>query len=344
MRRCLELAGQGIGNTAPNPMVGAVLVHAGRIIGEGYHKAHGQYHAEVECLNSVVHENIPLIKQSTLYVSLEPCSHFGKTPPCADIIIKNRIPVVVIGCADSFEKVNGSGIEKLRAAGIRVEVNILLRECRNLNKRFFTFHEKKRPYIILKWAQSKDGKIGGEGGKTVKITNPFTDCIVHKWRSEESAVLAGTRTVLNDDPSLTVRNWAGKNPVRIIIDSDLKIPRNAKVFDDEAKTIILNREKNEKIGSNIFCKTGGESNIAEYAVSCIAKYQINSILIEGGSITLQSFIDAGLWDEARVLTNNKLVIKAGVISPALRGEELISREDIFSDSISIYKNRTNEFL
>ncbi len=344
MKRCLDLAAQGIGNTAPNPMVGAVLVNGGLIIGEGYHKACGGSHAEVECLNSVAQANIDLIHNSTLYVSLEPCSHFGKTPPCADLIIKNRIPSVVIGCEDSFEKVNGSGIEKLRAAGIQVETNILKMECRELNKRFFTFHEKKRPYIILKWAQSKNGKIGGKSGKTIKITNAFTDRLVHKWRSEESGILAGTETVLNDDPALTVRHWTGKNPVRIIFDRDLKIPPAAKVFDGKAKTLILNRNKKETIGNNIFYKTDGQNNIAEYAVSVIAIDQINSIMIEGGSITLQSFINAGLWDEARVLTNNDLFINSGISAPRLINEALIGTQNIFSDSISIYKNCENEFL
>lgn len=344
MNRCLDLAAQGLGNTAPNPMVGAVLVHAGSIIGEGYHKGYGLMHAEAECLNSVRPENIKLIKESTLYVSLEPCSHFGKTPPCADLIIRNNIPVVIVGCADSFEKVNGSGIEKLRAAGIKVEINILQQECRNLNKRFFTFHEKKRPYIILKWAQSKDGKIGGAGGKTIKITDPFTDRLVHKWRSEESAILAGTRTVLNDDPSLTVRNRVGKNPVRVIIDSDLKIPGHAKIFDGQAKTFIMNRKRNETIGSNIFFKMIGEKTVQEHTLSFLTEHELNSVLIEGGSKTLQSFIDAGLWDEARVLTNNELLIGEGISSPALRDRELLSAEHIFSDCISIYKNCGNEFL
>lgn len=343
MNRCLELAGQGIGNTAPNPMVGAVLVHADQIIGEGYHKAYGQIHAEVECLNSVMPENLPLVKESTLYVSLEPCSHFGKTPPCTDLIIRNSIPFVVIGCADSFEKVNGSGVEKLRSAGIQVEINILEQECRKLNKRFFTFHEKKRPYIILKWAQSRDGKMGGAKGEPLKITNTFTDRLVHKWRSEEAAILVGTNTVLSDNPSLTVRNWQGKNPVRVVIDTDLKIPVHAKIFDGDALTLILNNKKHETAGNNIFYKTNDRVTIAQEAVSFLVQNELNSVIIEGGSKTLQSFIDAGLWDEARVLTGD-VMINEGICSPLLSEKELISSENILSDNIALYKSRGNEFL
>ena len=242
MQRCLQLAAMGAGHTAPNPMVGAVLVYADRVIGEGFHRQYGGPHAEVNCINSVTKDDLPLLAKSTLYVSMEPCSHFGKTPPCTDLIIEKKIPTVVIACRDGYHKVNGKGIEKLRAAGINVIVGILEREALELNKRFFTFHQHQRPYIILKWAQSKDGKVaplnlpagrqvphsGGNleqsKGKRLLISNEVTDRLVHKWRSEEAAILVGTNTALQDDPALTTRFWPGRDPVRLVIEMELKLP------------------------------------------------------------------------------------------------------------------------
>ena len=344
MCRCLELAMHGIGCVAPNPMVGAVLVYEGHIIGEGFHQAFGQPHAEVNCLNSVTTEDASLICKSILYVSLEPCNHFGKTPPCTDVIIKNKIPHVVIGCTDSFDKVAGSGIEKLHAAGIKTTLDILHKECREINKRFFTYHEKKRPYIFLKWAQSHDGKIAGEDGKQIKISNAYSDKLVHKWRGEEAAILIGRQTALQDDPALTARHWPGKNPVRIIIDPELKIPLHAKIYNDEAQTIILNSKKSEKKGNIIFYKiSSGETSI-EACLRCLFEKQITSVIIEGGSKTLQNFIDIDLWDEAIIITNKFFQIEKGVTAPILRKEILLKADDLFSDTIKFYKNAGNEFL
>lgn len=344
MRRCIELAKQGAGHVAPNPMVGAVLVHEGRIIGEGYHRQYGDAHAEVNCVDNVQPKDIPYICKSILYVSLEPCAHFGKTPPCADLIIRHRIPHVVIGCSDSFEKVNGSGMQKLLSAGIKTEIGILKEECRALNKRFFTFHEKERPYIILKWAQTANGKTAADGGMTVKISNGTTNKTVHKWRTEEAAIFAGTNTVIQDDPALTARHWPGKNPVRVVVDNELRILSHAKIFREDAQTVIINRQKNEQAGHLLFWKvTDGESFEVAFA-RCLRELQLTSVLIEGGGKILQVFIDAGLWDEARVITNSTLQIPGGVLAPILNREVSTGTEWIFDDRIDFYKKETNEFL
>ncbi len=344
MYRCIALAERGGGYTAPNPLVGAVLVYQGRIIGEGFHEYYGGLHAEVNCLRSVAEIDFPLIRKSTLYVCLEPCSHFGKTPPCTDLIIDNEIPEVVIGCTDSFEKVKGSGIAKLAAAGIKVTENILQKECRALNKRFFTFHEKHRPYILIKWAQSADGFIAGEKNTRIKISNGSTDILVHHRRAAEAAILAGTNTVLCDDPSLTVRHVSGRNPVRVVIDPNLDIPSSAKVYDEISETIIINRKKNATEGSNIFFKVGEEESMAAGTIRALYERRLVSVMIEGGAKTIQSFIDAGVWDEAKVITNTELNIYNGPASPLLKDEIKIAEEKIFSDHIGSFKKNTNEFL
>ncbi|MBO9572642.1 MAG: bifunctional diaminohydroxyphosphoribosylaminopyrimidine deaminase/5-amino-6-(5-phosphoribosylamino)uracil reductase RibD, partial [Chitinophagaceae bacterium] len=243
MRRCIELAQLAAGHVAPNPLVGAVLVHKDKIIGEGYHHVYGGPHAEVNCINSVPPESKHLISSSVLYVSVEPCAHYGKTPPCADLIIRSRIPAVVIGCRDPFKDVNGKGIEKLQAAGINVILDILEKECRELNKRFLTFHTLHRPYIILKWAQTADKKIGNYGNNRLHITNDTTNRLVHKWRSEEAAIMVGTNTAAADNPQLTNRLWEGRSPTRIIIDYDLRLPHSLNVFDKSVKTIVFNTIK-----------------------------------------------------------------------------------------------------
>jgi diaminohydroxyphosphoribosylaminopyrimidine deaminase/5-amino-6-(5-phosphoribosylamino)uracil reductase len=260
MYRCLELARLGAGYTTPNPMVGAVLVHEERIIGEGRHEEYGKAHAEVNCIGVVKEEDGPMIPLSTLFVSLEPCSHFGKTPPCTDLIIKNKIPKVIIGCRDPFKEVDGKGIEKLKAAGIELEVGILENECRELNKRFFTFNILHRPYVILKWAQTGDGFIGAspqtplpergasEDNKTSRlfISNEYSNRLVHRWRSEEASLLVGTNTAMHDDPELTTRLWPGKSPIRLLVDMDLKLPSSLRIFNDASPTIIFNTKVHSK--------------------------------------------------------------------------------------------------
>ncbi len=344
MQRCIELAQQAAGYTAPNPLVGAVLVYEDKIIGEGYHQNYGRAHAEVNCINGVAKENIGLIAKSILYVSLEPCTHFGKTAPCVDLILEHNIPHVVIGCSDSFEKVNGLGIKKLMAAGVRVEVGILEKECRKLNKHFFTFQEKKRPYIILKWAQTNDGFIAAEDEAPIKISNDFTNKYMHKLRAETASILVGKNTVQKDNPSLTTRLWKGKNPVRIIIDSNLELPNDFNIFNDKATSIIINRLKHAQVGNIIFYKVAKEFSILEGIIACMYQQQLNAVIIEGGAKTLQHFIDANLWDEAIVITNTTVKIKTGISSPKLKNDFLLYTENIFTDRIDFYKQTNNEFL
>jgi len=335
----LQLAELGAGNVAPNPMVGAVLVHDGKIIGEGYHEQYGHAHAEVNCINNVPKQLQHLIKESTLYVSLEPCTHFGKTPPCTDLIIKNHIPNVVIACRDSFEKVNGSGIKKLQDAGVTVITGILEKEALALNKRFFTFHKKQRPYIILKWAQSNDLKIANADHSRVMISNDTSNSLVHKWRSEEAAIMVGTRTALNDNPSLTTRSWPGNDPVRIVIDKNLKIPENFHLLDKNAPTIIINTIKQEEVGMNNYYKVAADENILAVTLNILRQGNLISLIVEGGAFLLQSFIDAGCWDEARIVTNKDLLIEGGISAPVLKNELLLKKDQIFADEISFYQNK-----
>ncbi|MBX2922903.1 MAG: bifunctional diaminohydroxyphosphoribosylaminopyrimidine deaminase/5-amino-6-(5-phosphoribosylamino)uracil reductase RibD [Chitinophagaceae bacterium] len=348
MNRCLQLAATVAGNTAPNPMVGAVLVHRGRIIGEGYHRQYGKAHAEVNCIESVKEEDVPLIPKSTLYVSLEPCAHFGKTPPCADLIIRHRIPYVVTGCRDPFKEVNGRGIEKLQQANIEVITGVLEKECRDLNRRFFTFHEQHRPYIILKWAQSSNGKIAGISNERIWISNAYSNRLVHRWRSEEMAILVGTRTAMADNPALTTRLWPGKNPIRLVIDLHLKLPGFLHLFDNAAPTIVFNLHQNtiedfadktfiEKKGT-VYYQVTADVNIVHQVLNALFHLNIQSVLVEGGAGLLQNFIHAGMWDEARVITNNELVIPEGLSAPVLPANDPVRAEALFSDSIRYYYN------
>ena len=286
-------------------MVGSVIVYKDRVIGEGWHVRAGEAHAEVRAIASV--KDKQLLSESTLYVSLEPCSHYGKTPPCADLIIAHRIPRVVIGTTDPFAKVAGRGIEKLRAAGCEVTVGVMEKECRELNKRFFTFHERKRPYIFLKWAETADGFIAPALRDTlapVWITDAYTRQEVHKMRSEEQAILVGVGTVLADNPSLDTRDWYGKNPLRVIIDPHLRSPKEFKVWNDQQPTLfITNKEKvsdksyglqTEVIGINL------SRNVPQQICDLLYQRNIQSLIVEGGAYTLQQFINAGLYDEMRI--------------------------------------------
>ena len=336
MQRCIQLASLAKGKVAPNPVVGAVLVHQGRIIGEGFHQRFGEAHAEVNCINSVMKEDVPLIKDSALYVSLEPCAHFGKTPPCSSLIIEKEIKKVVIGCRDSFKEVSGKGIAQLKEAGIEVITGVLEKECIELNRYFFCFHEMKRPYIILKWAQSANSKIGADDEKRILISNEYSNRLVHQWRSEIAAILVGTQTAIKDNPSLTTRLWKGKNPVRIIIDKNLQLPASSNVFSGEADTIVFNKIKNEQLGHCIFITIQEDDFLNQILVELYQR-NIQSLLVEGGSKTLQAFIDAGLWDEARVITNTHLNIEKGTAAPQLTQAVLQHQEIIFNDLINWYK-------
>ncbi|MET0391629.1 MAG: bifunctional diaminohydroxyphosphoribosylaminopyrimidine deaminase/5-amino-6-(5-phosphoribosylamino)uracil reductase RibD [Chitinophagaceae bacterium] len=319
MQRCLQLAELGAGYAAPNPMVGTVLVHEGRIIGEGYHQHYGGAHAEVNCIAAVKEEDRHLLPQSTLYVSLEPCAHFGKTPPCADLIIARQIPKVVIGCRDPFEQVDGKGIEKLQAAGVETvlltDENPVAIACRELNKRFFTFHTQRRPYIVLKWAQTADGKISSGTGERLLISNEQSNRLVHRWRSEEAAILVGTGTALADNPELTNRLWHGPSPVRLVIDKDLRLPASLKLFDRQVRTIVFNRHKQEEDGNLCYYQVADEAGLVHQVLQALYELKIQSVLVEGGARLLQSFIDEGMWDEARVITGHKTGPAGGLAAP-----------------------------
>ena len=326
IKRCLLIAKNGLSASMPNPSVGAVIVVHNQIIGEGFTSAYGGNHAEVNAINSVKDKS--LLKNATIYVSLEPCSHFGKTPPCCDLIIKNRIPNVVIGISDPNEKVAGNGIKKLIEAGKNVTVGVLEAECWEANKRFFTFHQKKRPYIILKWAESQDGFIAPdfkEKKEPFWITNSFSQQLSHKWRSEEQAILVGTKTVIDDNPGLTTRNWFGKNPIRIVIDKNNRIPKNSKIFDNQAKTFVLNSEI-----------ISFDKNIAQQIAQFLFQQEIQSVIIEGGTKTLQTFINENIWDEARIFKGN-IFIKEGIKSPVFEGN-LESKTNILNDQLLIFSH------
>jgi diaminohydroxyphosphoribosylaminopyrimidine deaminase/5-amino-6-(5-phosphoribosylamino)uracil reductase len=336
--RCIELAKNGFGTTYPNPMVGSVIVYNGEIIGEGWHQKAGEPHAEVNAIRSV--KDPSLLDKATIYVSLEPCSHFGKTPPCCDLIIQNKIPNVVIGTVDSNIKVAGNGIKRLQEAGANVIVGILEKECYELNQRFFTFHEKKRPYIILKWAETQDGFIAPlqkEEQKPVWITNINSRQLVHKWRTEEQAILVGTQTVIDDNPKLNARDWEGNNPVRVVIDQNHRIPKTAHVFDNQTKTIVFSNKKSTPSLENAILEViDFQQNIVQQIVDKLFQHQIQSVIIEGGAQTLQTFIDANLWDEARVFIGN-CTFEKGVNAPIMNTSPL-KKEKIGTDELLIIRN------
>lgn len=339
MLRCIELARQGAGHVAPNPQVGAVLVHSGRIIGEGYHAQYGQAHAEVNCINSVAAADQKLVAESTIYVSLEPCAHFGKTPPCSDLIIQEKIPKAVIGCRDPFAEVNGKGIEKLKKAGVEVITGVLEAECKELNKRFFHFHTRHRPYLILKWAQTANGKIAGASNERLLISNEYTNRLVHQWRSEEAAILVGTNTALKDDPSLNNRLWTGHQPTRLVLDRDLRLPSTLKLFDQQQKTIVFNVLKQEENGNISYYRLQPDTDITTQILDACYQLNIQSILVEGGTELLQSFINGNQWNEARVVTNKTLTVENGLDAPVFQQLHPSKSEKISTDTIRYYTNK-----
>jgi diaminohydroxyphosphoribosylaminopyrimidine deaminase/5-amino-6-(5-phosphoribosylamino)uracil reductase len=339
MNRCIELALKGAGSVAPNPMVGAVLVFNGRIIGEGYHAQYGGPHAEVNCINSVQIEDHSLIKEATLYVSLEPCAHFGKTPPCANLIVENKIKHVVIGIKDPFESVNGNGIQILQDAGVKVEVGILEAACKQINSGFFTFHEKKRPYIILKWAQTANKKIASKDEERLLISNSVSNVMVHRWRSEVAAILIGTNTALKDNPSLNNRLWKGNSPIRLVIDLSLRLPLGLNLFSDGLPTIVFNHKKTEIVGAVHYEKIQSNQSVIDQIIEYCNAMNFNSLLVEGGTETLQSFIDASLWDEARVITNQAQFTDQGLDAPILKNWSILSNKKLLNDEIVIYLNK-----
>lgn len=340
MRRCLALAKNGLGNTYPNPLVGSVIVYKNQIIGEGWHQKAGLPHAEVNAINSVKDQS--KLKEATLYVNLEPCSHHGKTPPCSDLIIEKGIKKVVIGTVDPNPQVAGNGVQKLMQHCEEMHVGFLEEECENLNKRFFTFQRAKRPYVILKWAQTQDGFIARETqeiGKPTWITNPYSKQLVHKWRSEEQGILVGLNTALKDNPRLNTRLWKGENPVRIVIDKNLESfssPVKLHLLDGEIKTIVFCDYPEESQEKLIFDSIDFEKETTTQILGRFFEHGLQSVIIEGGKKTLQSFIDSDLWDEARVFTGESYFEK-GIKAPDFHHK--IFREDsIRNDKLRIYYN------
>lgn len=339
IKRCIELAQNGLGTTYPNPMVGSVIVYEDKIIGEGWHKKAGEPHAEVNAVKSVKDKS--LLKKATIYVSLEPCSHFGKTPPCCDLIIANEIPNVVVGTVDPNEKVAGRGILKLIEAGANVTVGVLEEECNELNKRFFTFHQKKRPYIILKWAESQDGFLAPEkeidqARQPIWITNQYSRQLVHKWRTEEQAILVGTQTVVDDNPKLNARDWNGNNPVRVVIDQNNRIDENSFIFDDSVKTFIFSKESKRSKENTQFEVIDFDKNSIPQILDVLYQNQIQSIIIEGGRQTLQSFIDENLWDEARIFVGKTSFLN-GTKAPIITRKNN-TKTNILSDELIQIRN------
>ncbi|GAB3554009.1 bifunctional diaminohydroxyphosphoribosylaminopyrimidine deaminase/5-amino-6-(5-phosphoribosylamino)uracil reductase RibD [Spirosoma fluminis] len=346
MRRALELATLGRGQVSPNPMVGCVIVHGAtgdeRIIGEGWHQRYGEAHAERNAVLSVRPEDEHLLSESTAYVTLEPCSHYGKQPPCADLLIEKRVKRVICCNDDPNPLVAGQGFQKLRDAGIAVETGLLQDMGRDLNARFFLFFEKQRPYIILKWAETTDGYITGAGGKQVQISGPLSQRLVHRWRTEEDAIMVGTNTARTDNPQLNVRRWPGRNPIRIAIDKQLALPPDLHLFDGSQATLVYGHVSNNEDDSGNemteamqYIRLDPDKPFLTQLLNDLYQRRIQSVLVEGGTTLLNSFIDAGLWDEMRVFRSQTL-LNGGVNAPTVRGN-LVSRERVGDDELTVYK-------
>ncbi len=336
MQRCLDLAQRGAGRVAPNPMVGAVLVHDGRIIGEGWHQQYGRPHAEVHCVQSVLPQDHDFIKASTLYVSLEPCSHFGKTPPCAQLIIEQGIPSVVIAMQDPFAKVNGAGIRQLQEAGIEVTVGVMETEARALNKAFLTFHQQQRPLVTLKWAQTADGFIGKTDTRLL-ISNENSNRLVHQLRANHAAILIGTNTAITDNPSLTNRHWPGPSPVRLVLDLQDRLPKELSMFHDGLPLTIFSAQRSSTEGLVNYVQLDANATIIPQILHWCYEQGLNSLLVEGGAQLLQSFIQLGKWDEAIVITNTALRAEDGIVAPELSGHKFSNEIHYSTDTIQYFQ-------
>jgi diaminohydroxyphosphoribosylaminopyrimidine deaminase/5-amino-6-(5-phosphoribosylamino)uracil reductase len=337
MARCLELASQGLGSVAPNPMVGSVVVHNGQIIGEGWHQKFGEAHAEVNAINAVPDSN--LLKESTLYITLEPCSHHGKTPPCSDLILQTGIKRVVIANSDPNPLVLGGGLKRLHEAGVEVISGILSEETKELNKRFFTYHEKQRPYIMLKWAQSKDGFIGMEG-KRVQISGDQAMERSHLWRTQEMAIIVGTNTARTDNPELTPRLATGRPPLRLVLDRESTLPDSLNLFDGSESTVVYTEIKKEP-GVNLeYVRIPFDSNLLSGIMTHLEEVGVNSLLVEGGAQLLNAFIEEGLWDEARVITS-PIELSQGIPAPEIDGY-VHEEEDLGDDKLKIIRPNRNK--
>ena len=332
MGRALELAELGRGTVSPNPMVGCVIVHAEKIVGEGYHRMYGEAHAEVNAVRSVHDEQI--LEDSTVYVTLEPCAHFSKTPPCSDLLISKKVKKVVVACRDPFEEVDGKGIEKLKNAGVEVELGLLGEEAISLNRRFFTYHQSKRPYVILKWAQTSDGFIARTNFDSKWISGPASRQIVHRWRAEEDAILVGKNTAVHDNPRLNVRDWHGPDPVRILLDTNAEASEKLHLFDGTIKTLIFNQRRSEQRGNTHWIQL--ESLTPQAILVALHQQGIQSLIVEGGSSTLNSFVQDNCWDEARVFESEGS-FGQGILAPNLNGE-ILQEKMIQNDRLTIYQN------
>lgn len=330
MRRAIELAEWGRGKVSPNPMVGCVIVHENKIIGEGYHQVYGGPHAEPNAINSVANQD--LLSESTVYVSLEPCAHWGKTPPCTNLLVEKKVKKVVIGAIDSNPLVGGKGVQILKQAGIEVVTGVLEKNVREQNKRFFTFIEKKRPYVILKWAQTRDGFVARENFDSKWISNAYSRQLVHKWRSEEDAILVGTSTAKHDNPQLNVRDWEGKDPVRIVLDRNLILDRSLHLFDNAQPTICYNQVKSEKFENLDLVQLKSGFGVKE-VLEDLYQRKIQSLIVEGGAQVLKSFIENELWDEARVFTG-QVQFGNGISAPLIKGK-LVGEFEIMADKLVV---------
>lgn len=335
MHRCLAIAEKGRGQVSPNPLVGSVLVYNDRVIGEGYHAFFGRPHAEVNCVASVAEEDRKHIRESTLYVNLEPCSHHGKTPPCVDLILAHQIKKVVVGSKDPNPLVAGRGIQKLRDANVEVITDILVKDCQHVNRRFFTFHQQQRPYLILKWAQSIEGNFCPVDTSKFWLSTPATKKIVHEWRRDEDAILIGAGTAIADNPSLTVREVEGRNPIRILIDKDLIVPITATIYDNASKTIVYTLQESRSLNNHRYIQLP-DNNFLPALLHSLYQLQIQSVIIEGGLFTLQQFIQEDLWDEARII-HTQTSISNGLAAPVIPGIPF-KKTSIETDMIHFYTN------
>jgi len=342
MRQCFELAQRAKGHTAPNPMVGAVLVHDGRIIGEGWHHYYGADHAEVNCLKNVADADKRLVPESTMYVNLEPCAHYGITPPCANRLVFEKIKKVVIANTDPFEKVSGKGIGILKQAGIEVTTGILEKEGLWLNRRFFCFHNRKRPYIILKWAQTKDGFIAPADKGRFQVTGQGSRQLLHKWRTEEAAIMVGANTALNDNPHLTARFWPGKQPLRIALDRNLQLPHTHNLFDGAAATWIINERQDILDGNVHSVQLPFDDTLLPELLNRLYEARILSLIVEGGAALLDTFISHSLWDEARIFTGTPF-LQGGIAAPVLKDGAHAFTSYVEQDLLDIFVNKTSAF-
>ncbi|MFB9861863.1 bifunctional diaminohydroxyphosphoribosylaminopyrimidine deaminase/5-amino-6-(5-phosphoribosylamino)uracil reductase RibD [Rufibacter immobilis] len=336
MRRALDLAALGTGGARPNPIVGCVVVHEGKIIGEGWHQQYGGPHAEVNAINSV--QNKSLLPESQVYVTLEPCSHYGKTPPCADFLLQHGVRDVVICNTDPNPLVAGKGIQKLIDAGCKVHIGVLEQEGLERNRRFFTFQTKKRPYLVLKWAQSADGFIALPNCQPCQISGPLAKQLVHKWRTEEQAILVGTRTALFDNPQLNVRHWPGPAPLRIAIDKQLQIPASHHLLDDGHPTLVYTLQEKASTAHTEFISLSPDADFLEQLLTDLYKRNVQSVLVEGGTVLLEALLQTDHWDEIRVFKSPTL-LQDGVRAPRLPAFPFVSRSTVGADELTIYRNR-----